>query len=143
MVQRTGGTDDSVLNRWLRLELSRLNAGIVIERTSLACLLREKHPQAKTRDGNVHLFDTRILAHLGSVLPAELQKKLMVPIIFQTDMQVPGSVVLSDPVALQVLQELGELSCQRSMHNGKIWIARPIAYALTGKYPTVIQIALS
>jgi uncharacterized protein (UPF0216 family) len=137
------GVDDSVLHRWLRLELSRLNAGIVVERISLARLLREKRPHAKTRDGNVHTFDTEILAQIGSVLSADLQEKLLVPIIFQTDIQVPGSVVLTDPVALQALQELGELSPQRSMRDGKIWIARPIAYALSGKYLTVIQIAVA
>jgi len=89
------------------------------------------------------MLNTGVLAQLDRDLPANLQEKLLIPILFQTDMNVPGSVVLTDPIALQALQALGELSCQRSMREGKIWIARPIAYALSAKYPTVIQIVMA
>jgi uncharacterized protein (UPF0216 family) len=142
MPDRPVAPDDSVLSRWIRLEIHRMNAGIVAERKSLARLMGEERPAARTKDGGIHTFDKNVLATLGRVISEKLREKLLLPILFHADMEVSGSVSLTDPVALQALQELGELSLLRSMQDGRIWIARPIAYALTRKYPTVIQVAM-
>jgi uncharacterized protein (UPF0216 family) len=126
----------------MRTELARLNAGIVVERKPLVRLLAEKHPSARTKDGNVHVFDRQVLEQLAQSLPATIQEQLLLPVLFHADMDLPGSLALTDPVATLALQELGELSSMRTMRNGKIWVARPIAYALARKYPTVIQVVM-
>lgn len=142
MPERPGSTDESVLIRWMRLELDRINAGIVVERKTLARLLREEHPAAKTKGGSVHTFDRNVLEHLGRRLPGILQEKLLLPILFHADMEVRGSVALTDSYAVHALQELGEISALRTIRNGKLWIARPIAYLLARKYPTAVQVMM-
>jgi uncharacterized protein (UPF0216 family) len=126
----------------MRTELARMNAGIVVERKSLARLRAEEHPSAKTKNGSIHVFDRQVLERLAQALPAAVQQNLLLPILFHADMDVPGNLALTDPVALCALQELGELSSLRTMREGRIWIASPIAYALTRKYPTAIQVVM-
>jgi uncharacterized protein (UPF0216 family) len=44
-------TDESVLSRWMSLEMGRINQGIVEVRKTLAELLREETPASVTKDG--------------------------------------------------------------------------------------------
>jgi Protein of unknown function DUF61. len=49
---------------------------------------------------------------------------------------------LSDEAAVEALQHLGEISSLRRMHEGRLWIAKPLVYLMMGRYPTAIQIVM-
>ncbi|MDT8358640.1 MAG: DUF61 family protein [Methanomicrobiaceae archaeon] len=136
------GIDDSVLFRWMKLEMRRINDGIVAERRSLAALLAMDPPVATTREGKEYRFSTDILRELAQKLPEALHESLKLPILFYYDMQVPASCILTDPVALEALIILGEVSGMRRMRDGKLWLAKPIVYAIKEHYPSAVQIMM-
>lgn len=142
MPSRNPMGDDSVLMRWMRTEMNKLNDGIVAERKSLSQLLLEEKPTARTKGGSDHLFDIATLRNLSEKLPKNLHYKLKLPILFFFDNQVPDSCYLNDAHALQALQTLGEISRLRTMKQGRSWVGRSIAYSIMKKYPTVVQIVM-
>jgi hypothetical protein len=58
-------------------------------------------------------------------------------------MDVPDSCAITDQVAFESLQALGEISTMREFHDGRAWIGRAIAYGLVTKYPTAVQVAFA
>ncbi|WP_094227532.1 DUF61 family protein [Methanolobus psychrotolerans] len=142
MSGRYPASDDSILMRWMRLEIGKINDGIVSKRKSLAQLLTEEKPASWTKSGKEHVFDKDVLQSLSEKLPFDLHEKLKLPIIFFSDTQVPDSCYLNDPLALEAFQIVGELSMMRRMQQGKLWVARSIVYTIMKKYPTVVQIAM-
>ena len=58
-------TDESVLSRWMSLEMGRINQGIVEERKTLAELLQEETPAAVTTGGNEYRFRREVLVNPG------------------------------------------------------------------------------
>ncbi|MDD1719067.1 MAG: DUF61 family protein [Methanoregulaceae archaeon] len=135
-------SDESVISRWMSLELARINTGIVSHRKTLGTLLAESEPAACTRGETPHLFDRNVLRLLGSRLPGPLTRDLRLPILFFLDTRVPDSCYLAEETALEALKVLGELSTMRRFDAGKAWVSRMIVYSLIRKYPTVIQIAV-
>ncbi|MCC7576858.1 MAG: DUF61 family protein [Methanomethylovorans sp.] len=142
MQDRSPIGDDSVLMRWMRTEMNKLNDGIVSERKSLAQLLLEEKPTARTKTGKDHFYDTATLRNLSEKLSKNLHDKLKLPILFFFDNQVPDSCYLNDTYALEALQTLGEVSRLRTMQQGRTWVGRSIAYSIMKKYPTVVQIVM-
>lgn len=142
MQDRRPLSDDSVLVRWMRTEINKMNDGIVSERKSLIQLLQEEKPSAKTKAGKDHFFEIATLKKLGEKLPEKLQDKLRLPILFFFDNQVPDSCYLNDAYALEALQALGEISRLRNMQQGRLWVGRSIAYLIMKKYPTAVQIVM-
>ena len=142
MPERRPSSDD-VLVRWMRLEVSRINEGIVTERKSLSQLLIEDRPASRTKAGEEYLFDKETLEFLRDNFPEELHYKLKLPILFFYSMNVPDSCYLMDESALRALQILGEFSKMRRMQKGRLWVGRSIAYSIMKKYPTVVQMAMA
>ena len=142
MPSRNPMGDDSVLMRWMRTEMNKMNDGIVSERKSLAQLLLEEKPTARTKGGKDHFFDTTTLRNLSEKLPKNLHDKLKLPILFFFDNHVPDSCYLNDAHALQTLQTLGEISRLLTMQQGRSWVGRSIAYSIMKRYPTVVQIVM-
>jgi len=136
MPDRPSFTDESVLMRWMKLEIGRINEGMVVERKTLSSLLTEDTPSTTIRSGNPYYFDQSILRILGDRLPAELNVRLRLPINFFFDIDVRDSYFLTDPVATEALKLLGELSALREFRNGRLWVAKPIVHALIKTYPT-------
>ncbi len=142
MSNRPSAGDESTLLRWMRLEIGRINDGVVAERKSLSRLLREEHPSSITKGGNRYDFDRDVLLRLEQVLPGELQRRLRLPILFYFDSTVPDSFFLADEAAVQALQSLQEISLLRRMQGGRLWIAKPLVYAIMNRYPTAVQIMM-
>lgn len=134
--------DESVLRRWMSLEMRKINEGIADTRVSLHALLEMERPMTVARNGRDFLFDRRVLQDIASRLPVALQKKLRLPVIFYYDVDVPNSCFLSDNIAFKALQEMGELSRERVMEGGKVFVGRAIVFALMRSYPTAIQIMM-
>lgn len=137
-----GISDESVLKKWMAMEMGRINNGVVTERPRLAGLLESEHPMAITRGGGEHRFDQDTLHLLGRNLLPGLRSRLRLPILFYFDSNVADSCLLTDSAALEALQALGELSSLRTMTEGKLWVGRAIVYTLVRKYPSVIQIMM-
>lgn len=135
-------TDESVLARWMALEIAKMNEGLVRERKSLAFLVREKDPVSVTKKGDAYHFDRSVIATLGKALPEDLQRYLRLPVLFYCSPDTPGSCSCPDAAALSAFQLLGEVSTLRTFDGGKFWVSRPIAYALMNKYPTAVQIVM-
>ncbi len=135
--------DDRILQRWLRLEVGRINDGIVAERPILEYLLARPDPVATTRGGEEYRFDPVVLRRLGDALPGPLQRRLRLPVLFFASMEVPDSVFLADRHAFEALQALGEISDLREFRDGRAWIGRAIAYGLVSRYPTAVQVAFA
>jgi len=134
--------DESALRRWMGLEMRKINEGIVAARVSLHTLLEMESPVTVTRGGQDFRFDRNVLEKFASRLPAALCKELRLPVIFYFDMDVPSSCFLSDSVALEALQEMGELSRERVMEGGRVFVGRAIVFTLVRSYPTAFQIMM-
>lgn len=142
MPDRPSAGDESTLLRWMRLEIGRINDGIVSERKRLSHLLAEECPSSVTKGGDRYDFDRDILLRLGQALPGELQRRLRLPILFYFDSTVPDSFFLADEAAVQALQDLGEISSLRRMQGGRLWIAKSLAYAIMNRYPSAMQVVM-
>jgi uncharacterized protein (UPF0216 family) len=136
-------TDEGVFNRWMRLEIGKINDGIVAERKALQALLAADRPFSTTKGGKEYPFDAGVLRQLGEALPVECRRRLRLPILFYFDAHVKDSCYLADEVAVKALQHLGELSAMREMHECRLWVGRAIAFSLTSKYPTAVQIVMA
>jgi len=134
--------DEPTLMRWMRLEIGRINDGVVAERKRLSHLLREEHPLSVTKGGSEYNFDRDALLRMEQALPRDLQVRLRLPILFYFDSTVPDSFFLADEAALQALQCLEEISPLRRMQGGRLWIAKPIVYAIMNRYPTAMQVMM-
>jgi uncharacterized protein (UPF0216 family) len=135
-------TDEAVLNRWMGLEIRRMNESIVRDRKTLSALLSEDEPASETKKGDLYRFDKSVIAALGSALPASLHTRLRLPILFFLSPDVPDSCSCPDEAAFLALRELGEISHLRTMEGGRFWVARAIAYAILREYPTAVQIVM-
>jgi uncharacterized protein (UPF0216 family) len=135
-------TDESVMIRWMQMELNRINAAVVIERKTLAALCKEESPSAKTKGGKEHAFKRDALRTMWEQVPPDLRDQLKLPILFYFDMDVADSCYLTDEMAVRALQGLGEISLMRTPRNGRVWVSRPIVYAMMRKYPSIIQIVM-
>ncbi|MCE5298652.1 MAG: DUF61 family protein [Methanoregulaceae archaeon] len=133
-------SDESVLMRWMAIEMGRINDGVVAERKRLSELLRDATPSSVTRGGKEFVFNKSTIELLGKKLPVSLHSRLKLPVIFYFDSTVADSFLLTDAAALESLQELGELSDLRELIGGRLWVGRAIVYAIMLKYPGIIQI---
>ena len=143
MTHRPRITEESVLTRWMGMEIARINDSMVAGQKTLALLLSEENPIARTKGGGDHHFSRETLASLGERLNEDTRKALKLPIIFFFDVEVRDSCYLTDETAVRALQALRDLGEGRRIANGRLWVARAIAYSIARKYPTAIQFAMA
>ena len=142
MTHRPPVSDESVLMRWMALEMGKINDGVVTGRKRLSDLLMDPRPAGVTRGGAEYAFNKETLMLLGQQLPANLHARLRLPIIFFFDSRVGDSFLLTDEDGLKTLQAIGELSTMREMTGGRLWVGRAIVFAIMRKYPTAVQIMM-
>ena len=139
MTRRPRIDEESVLTRWMGMEIARINGAMVTARRSLTGLLAEEDPKAPTRGGGEHPFSRETLAALDARLPENLRATLKLPILFSLDVDVRDSCYLTDMTAVEALQALGDLGVGRKATGGKLWVSRAIAHDIARKYPTAVQ----
>jgi uncharacterized protein (UPF0216 family) len=142
MPDRPSITDESVLLRWMKLEIGKINESIVVERKTIIQLLTEGHPSASTKGGKEHFFDIGVVRIFEKSLPKGLHSRLRLPILFYFDPEVTDSCYLTDEMAVEALELLGEISPLRTLREGKLWVSRVLVYELIRKYQTAIQIVI-
>jgi uncharacterized protein (UPF0216 family) len=142
MTQRPRISEESVLSRWMGMEIARINDSVVAGRRSLGDLLAEEDPKALTRGGGEYHFSRETLAGIASRLPEEMRGPLKLPIIFFLDPDVRDSCYLTDEDAVKALRALGVLGGERRLTGGRLWVARALAYDIARRYPTAVQFAM-
>jgi uncharacterized protein (UPF0216 family) len=143
MTRRPRITEESVLTRWMGMEVARINDSVVAGRKTLAVLLAEESPMAVTRGGGEYHFNREVLSALADRLPGEIRGTLNLPILFFIDVDVRDSCYIADETAVQALRALGDLGEGRRLSGGRLWVARALAYAIARKYPTAVQFAMA
>jgi uncharacterized protein (UPF0216 family) len=142
MTHRPPVSDERVMMRWMQLELARINRGLVTERKRLTDLLAEDRPAAVTKDGMEYRFDKEMLAEFASGIPEPLRRRLRMPVLFYCTADVPDSCMLTDESAVEVLQLKNEISALRSFEDGRLWVSKPIAFAIARRYPPLFQMVM-
>ena len=142
MSYRPRPDDERVMRRWMGMEMKRIRDSLVADRKLLAALLAEEEPSATTKGGDPYFFDRAVIATLGERLPSRLHYRLRLPVIFHFSPDVPDSYFLADEAAVEALRELGEIGELRRVHEGRLWVARAIAFAILRKYPTAFQVGM-
>jgi uncharacterized protein (UPF0216 family) len=135
--------DDPVFRRWFRYEARTMNEGLAAERKFVPSLLKEAIPEIRTRSGGRYRFSIPALRLLHERVSSRTSRRLLLPIIFFSHLDVRGSLELRDPVAAEALMELGEISGMRRLDQGPTWIGRPIVLMMMQRYPSLIQIAMA
>lgn len=123
------------------IEIARLHDSVVAGQRDPCTSPCRREPDSPDKGWRGVLFwpgDPRLL---GERLRDEIRKALKLPIIFFS-IDIRDSFYLADVVTVQALQALGDLGEGRRLTNGRLWVARPIAYAIAQKYPTAIQFAM-
>jgi len=72
---------ERMLQECLRGELRLLNAYLPRTQKSLADLLREEYPHVVCSDGSTHLFKRKELKYLASLIDADEQEALLLPML--------------------------------------------------------------
>ncbi len=72
---------ERLLQESLRGELRLLNAYLPRPQKSLADLLREEYPHVVCTDGSTHLFKRKELKYLASLIDADEQEALLLPML--------------------------------------------------------------
>ena len=74
---------DRMLQEYLRDELRVLNAHLPLDQKSLADLLREEYPHVVCNNGSTHLFKRKELEYLASLIDANKQEALLLPMLIE------------------------------------------------------------
>ena len=129
------------IDRWMSLELGKLNAGLVVERRSLNELRKEPHPACRTREGTEHTFDPVALDRLARTVTAEEAKDLRLPITLFAGGDVVDSAYLSDELAARALHAQEGYGTAFPFRNGRMYLAHSLAVALVRRRGGTIQLA--
>jgi len=74
-----------ILQESLKGELRVLNAHLPCEQKPLSALLDDKYPNVVCNDGSTHLFKRKELEYLASMLDADEQKTLLLPMLIEVN----------------------------------------------------------
>lgn len=129
------------IDRWLSLELGRLNAGLVVERKSLARLRQEAHPACRTREGEEHAFEPGALERLARVLTDRDAEALRLPITVFVTGDLPDSAYVSEELAAQALRALEGFGGAFPFRNGRMYLPHSLAVDLMRRSGGTLQLA--
>ena len=92
------------LDRWIGLEMGRINAGLVVEKKSLARLRKEDRPTLRTRDGQEVVVERAALERLARGLASDEAELLRLPITLFASGDFEDSAYLTDELAAKALR---------------------------------------
>lgn len=132
-----GGASD----RWIALEMGKLQRAFVNAPRPLAELLLEEAPTALTRGGEPHPFDRKVLERFHEALGPLARRRLRLPATFYVDRDMSEDAYLQDEAAMELLRGLGEVPADSEPREGKLWMGHVRARALAARYPGAFQFA--
>ena len=83
-----------MLQECLRGELRVLNAHLPCEQKTLSDLLGEEYPNVVCNDGSTHLFKRKELEYLASMLDADEQETLLLPMLIEVNPGQGGMAII-------------------------------------------------
>jgi uncharacterized protein (UPF0216 family) len=121
----TEESSDRILEEYFSTEFRVLNAHLPKLRKPLTELIKEEHPCVLLNDGSAHFFKRKELEYLVSILSAEEQEKLTLPILIeitpgQSDIGVMAggqgieAKVLAEVVGMSVVDDKGNIRMYKS-----------------------------
>ncbi len=134
------GTPGSI-DRWISFELGRLNAGLVVERKSLARLRADAHPACRTREGDEHPFDRAALDRLASVATPEEAEALRLPITLIVSGDWADSAYLTDELGAKVLRAVEAFDRAFPFRDGRMVLPHSLAVDLVRRLGGAVQLA--
>jgi uncharacterized protein (UPF0216 family) len=131
----------SAIDRWISLELGRLNVGLVVERKTLAQLRQEPKPACRTRDGQEHAFEPGSLARLSHVVTPAEAETLRLPITFFITGDSEDSAYVSEELAARTLRAVENFGPAFPYRDGRMYLPHSLAVDLVRHSGGTIQLA--
>lgn len=126
---------EAALQNCLAGELRIVNAGLPQSQKRLSCLLTEEHPHVPCNDGSTHLFKRKELEYLASMLDAEEQAALQLPILIELGAnQAEAAVICQTGTEQKVISEA--LGMTVACEQRRIRLYRPQLALLRSKLRT-------
>jgi uncharacterized protein (UPF0216 family) len=129
------------VDRWLTLEIGRINDGLVVERKTLRRLLEEPHPSCRTRGGHDVALDRAALERLARVLARHEADQLRLPITVFVSGDLPDSAYISEELAAKAIRELEKFGAAFPFRDGRMYVPHSLAVDLVRRSGGTIQIA--
>lgn len=129
------------IDRWISLELGRINAGLVVERKSLARLRAEAHPACRTREGLPHAFDGAALDRLAAVVTSSEAEALRLPIILFATGDLEDHVYVSEEIAAKALRTLEKFGAAFPFREGRMYLPHSLAVDIMRRSGGTVQLA--
>ena len=128
-------------DRWISLELGRLNAGLVVEKKTLARLLAEPEPACRTREGDPHPFDRVALERLAAVLTKDEAESLRLPLTLLLSGDSGDSAYLTDELGAKALRAVEKFERAFPFRDGRMALPHSLAMDLVRRHDGVLQLA--
>ena len=129
------------IEHWIALELGRINAGLVVQRKSLAQLRAEHRPACATREGGEHAFDREALDRLAAVLTPGEAESLRLPITLFATGELQDHVYVSEELAAKTLRALEKYGAAFPFRGGRMYLPHSLAVDLVHRSGGTVQLA--
>jgi uncharacterized protein (UPF0216 family) len=130
-------------DRWISLELGRLNAGLVVERKSLARLLDEPTPACRSREGEDHPFDPAALQRLARALTREEAESLRLPMTVFVTGDLEDSAYVAEELAAKALRAIEDFGPAFPFRGGRMYLPHSLAVDLVRRSGGTMQLAFA
>jgi uncharacterized protein (UPF0216 family) len=131
------------IDRWISLELGRLNAGLVVEKKSLVRLLAEPEPACRTREGDVHPFERAALDRLAAVLTRAEAEAIRLPLTLVVSGDSDDSAYLTDEIGAKALRAIEKFDRAFPFRDGRMALPHSLAVDLVRRHGGVLQLAFA
>ena len=126
---------ETILQDCLRGELRVVNAGLPQSQKRLADLLNEKYPHVVCNDGSTHSFKKSELEYLASMIDADGQKALPLPMLIELrGNQAEAAIICEAKVEEEVISKA--LNMPVTCQERRIRIYKPQLALLRRKFRT-------
>lgn len=129
------------LDRWIALEIGRINAGLVVERKSLAALLMEPTPGCRSREGDEHPFDPAALRRLARALSREETEMLRLPITVFVTSDLEDEAYVAEELSAKALHAAEGYGPAFPFRNGRMYLPHSLAVDLVRHSGGTVQLA--
>ena len=129
------------LDRWIALEIGRINAGLVVEKKNLARLRAEARPTLRTREGQEIVVARDALERLARVVPSNEQERLRLPMTLFVSGDLEDSTYLTDELAAKALRSAEAYGAAFPFRDGRMYLPHSLAIDLIRRYGGAVQIA--
>ncbi len=129
------------LDRWIALEIGRINAGLVVERKSLAALLAEPQAACRSREGEEHPFEPGALRRLAKGLTQEEREGLRLPITVFVTGDLEDAAYVAEELAAKALRTAEGYGAAFPFRGGRMYLPHSLAVDLVRHSGGTVQLA--